>query len=226
MSGLIPTEVQQCQKLFELRLSDNSLTGHIPLELGTLTELQVILDLSSNNLSGEIPESLGNLMKLERLNLSNNHLQGQIPPSLGKLSSLDSLDVSYNLLQGQLPSSFSSFPLSNFLGNKRLCGPPLARCSGSSRGRGKWLSKAEVDAIIFAIVFTTSVICLVMIYIMLRIWSTWRKVAVSNNEGIGNEIKEQDQEKWLGYGNEKQKGGYSKMNPENMPPSPDKQLFT
>ncbi|KAI3997687.1 hypothetical protein MKX01_040660 [Papaver californicum] len=45
-------------KLYTLRLSENSLVGEIPSELGNLNDLQEMLDLSSNSLSGEIPSSL------------------------------------------------------------------------------------------------------------------------------------------------------------------------
>ena len=67
----IPSSIKNCEKLYDLRLSDNSLTGSIPVEIGKIGNLQVMLDLSGKFLSGSIPFSLGDLMMLEVLNLSN-----------------------------------------------------------------------------------------------------------------------------------------------------------
>jgi hypothetical protein len=192
-SGSIPSRIQQCKKLFELRLSKNALTGQIPVELGGLTELQVILDLSGNQLSGKIPFSLGNLVKLERLNLSFNQLKGEIPISLEKLTSLHMLNLSINHLQGRIPSTFSGFPPSSFMGNdNKLCGPPLLSCSAVTSKEKNELTKTQVAGIIVGIVFTATVVCLVMLYAMLRIWCNWRKVVISNSDN-------RDEEKWI-YG--------------------------
>lgn len=52
---------------FEHRnLRHNSLSGDIPLALGTLIDLQV-LDLAENKLEGPIPESFSNLTSLSYL---------------------------------------------------------------------------------------------------------------------------------------------------------------
>ena len=59
-------------------LGDNQLTGEIPSELGSLTNL-THLRLDGNQLSGEIPSELGRLMKLEVLYLSGNLLTGCVP---------------------------------------------------------------------------------------------------------------------------------------------------
>jgi hypothetical protein len=212
LSGSIPSTIQQCKKLYELRLSENFFTGSIPSELGWLTELQVILDLSKNLLSGEIPSSLGNLLKLERLNLSCNQLQGEVPPSLEKLTSLHMLNLSNNHLQGQLPPTFSGFPLSSFLGNAKLCGPPLATCSESVGQVKKQLSETEVVGIIVAIVFTSTVICLVMLCIMWRIWCHWREVSISSSDDGGIEQKREDGKRVYGDKKIRRNGEYWKVN--------------
>ena len=65
----------------------NELSGEIPVELGNLTNLQ-LLYLWGNELSGEIPAELGNLTSLLYLFLGLNELSGAIPAELGNLTSL------------------------------------------------------------------------------------------------------------------------------------------
>ena len=49
------------------------------------------LELGYNQLSGNIPTELGSLSNLEHLSLSNNHLSGNIPAELGNLSLMSAL---------------------------------------------------------------------------------------------------------------------------------------
>ena len=55
-------------RVSRLVLWNNNLTGEVPRELGSLTNLE-LLALRANNLSGEIPRELGNLMNLEGIRL-------------------------------------------------------------------------------------------------------------------------------------------------------------
>ena len=93
-----------------LLLSDNSLTGPIPPELGSLANLGA-LALTANDLSGPIPPELGNLANLQGLYLDSNSLSGSIPPELGGLSSLRWLYINGNPLSGPLPLELSALPL-------------------------------------------------------------------------------------------------------------------
>ena len=54
--------------------------------------------LHNNQLSGEIPSELGSLSNLEWLWLQRNQLSGEIPAELGSLSNLERLDLSDNQL--------------------------------------------------------------------------------------------------------------------------------
>ena len=54
--------------------------------------LRYSLELPNNALSGEIPAELGSLSNLESLNLSNNDLSGEIPAELASLSNLTDLE--------------------------------------------------------------------------------------------------------------------------------------
>ncbi|KAI3997686.1 hypothetical protein MKX01_040659, partial [Papaver californicum] len=99
---------------------------------------------------------------------------------------------------------FSQFPPNSFLGNAKLCGAPLSPCSRSVGLVRKSLSDTAVAGIVVAIVFTSTMICLTMLYIMLRIRCNWRRVSISNSDGsTGDEFKK-GEEKWV-YGNDHQK---------------------
>ena len=75
-----------------LKLSGHGLSGEIPAELGSLTELGALL-LQDNQLSGLIPAELGNLSNLERLYLAGNQLTGCIPDGLRKVRESDLSDL-------------------------------------------------------------------------------------------------------------------------------------
>ncbi len=66
-------------------------------------ERVVDLELEENNLSGRVPPELVNLTSLEGMYFNDNKLTGEILPELGSLSNLDSLDLAYNDLMGEIP---------------------------------------------------------------------------------------------------------------------------
>ncbi|XP_024382535.1 uncharacterized protein [Physcomitrium patens] len=87
-----------------LTLSGRGLNGTIlPDTLGALSSLQ-FLDLSNNLLSGEIPLDIYNLSSLSFIRLAQNRLTGGLSPMVSKLVQLATLDISQNLLSGPLPS--------------------------------------------------------------------------------------------------------------------------
>ena len=104
LSGSIPSQIGNLSQLKELLLHYNQLTGSIPSQLGNLSQLYWLL-LSFNQLSGSIPISFDGLSNLEWLNLSSNQLSGSIPSQLGNLTKLKELELSYNQLSGCIPSS-------------------------------------------------------------------------------------------------------------------------
>ena len=104
LSGEIPAELGSLTNLGLLSLLSNDLSGEIPPELGSLSNLRR-LRLYGNELSGEIPAELGSLSNLKWLQLSNNELSGEIPAELGSLSNLQNLSLHDNELSGCVPSS-------------------------------------------------------------------------------------------------------------------------
>ena len=122
-----------------LNLSNRGLTGEIPSEIGTLTNL-TSLNLSDNSLTGSIPPEMGYLIKLTSLNLSGNSLTGSIPSEVGNLTNLNKLRLSDNQLSGIIPEEicdltnltwyttyFLDFTPRSSVGNNQLC-PPYPSC--------------------------------------------------------------------------------------------------
>ena len=75
-----------------LWLNRNELSGQIPSELGSLTNL-ARLYFNGNQLTGEIPAELGNLEDLEELYLRDNRLSGCIPAGLQEVPRNDLYDL-------------------------------------------------------------------------------------------------------------------------------------
>ncbi len=107
LSGNLPAELGSLSNLRQIRLYNNNLTGNIPPQLGNLTYL-IDLRLQFNQLTGTIPDELGNLSYLWMLWLSDNQLSGGIPSSLGNLGNLRWLFLWNNQLSGNIPPELGS----------------------------------------------------------------------------------------------------------------------
>ena len=112
LSGKVPPELGSLSNLRLLQLPDNQLSGDIPPELGNLSNL-TFLTLFGNQLSGDIPPELGSLPYLDYLGLSGNQLSGEIPAELGNLSNLTGLELHDNQLSGEMPPELGN--LSNLV---------------------------------------------------------------------------------------------------------------
>ena len=127
LSGEIPPELGSLSNLQHLFLFRNELSGEIPPELGSLSNLQGLY-LTDNELSGEIPPEMGSLANLRLLAIDGNQLSGEIPPELGSLANLKNLYLSDNELSGEIPPELGT--LANletlFLSGNQLSGeiPP------------------------------------------------------------------------------------------------------
>jgi hypothetical protein len=108
LTGEIPPELANLPNLYKLNLSQNLFSGNIPPEFGRMKNLQ-FLDVSMNSLNGSIPQELGNCTGLLSLLVNHNSLSGELPTTLGNLGNLQILlDVSNNKLTGELPGQLGN----------------------------------------------------------------------------------------------------------------------
>lgn len=107
ITGQIPPEIGNLKKLINLELSHNYITGHIPLEITQLTNLWQ-LELYNNLLSGTIPPGFGKLNKLANFDASTNQLQGNLS-EIRFLTGLVSLQLFQNNFSGDVPLEFGHF---------------------------------------------------------------------------------------------------------------------
>ncbi|KAL4653715.1 hypothetical protein ACB092_01G325500 [Castanea dentata] len=106
------------QNLVRLDLSNMTLWGSIPHEIGTLSKLtyldlsnnylEVTFNISYNSISGFIPKEVGNLKSLLKLYLGANAFIGPIPSSLGNLTNLVTLSLISNQISSFIPSSLGT----------------------------------------------------------------------------------------------------------------------
>ncbi|KAL5723251.1 LRR receptor-like serine/threonine-protein kinase rpk2 [Ranunculus cassubicifolius] len=97
----------KCDKMsgLVLNISNNQLSGPIPLEIGSMCRYLKLLDVSGNQIVGSLPESLGDLEFLDTLDLSRNKLDGPLPAGLSRLKGLKYLSFAGNNLSGGIPST-------------------------------------------------------------------------------------------------------------------------
>ena len=105
--------------------SFNNLTGHLPIEIGDLTELQKLVPGNNLGLSGVIPEEIGNLQNLRLLGIGNCALIGTIPNSIGNCALIKNLSLRENNLTDPIPPEIGNLDSLKFLDlhDNQLSGP-------------------------------------------------------------------------------------------------------
>merc|ERR1712127_969253 len=87
-----------------LHLFDNSFSGIVSEEIGTLKDL-TFLRAQNNVLSGYIPYGLESLKKLRQVYLYQNQIYGPIPVLIGDMEDLEDLRLHENEMTGVIPES-------------------------------------------------------------------------------------------------------------------------
>ncbi|XP_072952059.1 receptor-like protein EIX2 [Typha angustifolia] len=126
ISGVLPSTLEFLSAAYEINLNSNQFHGGVPKLMMSLQ----VLDLSNNSITGTVPLSMCNqVQSLEILDLSHNRLSGQLPQCLtsrksfradhGDLtligSKLSIVSFSNNSLSGEFPLFFRSCQYLNFL---------------------------------------------------------------------------------------------------------------
>ncbi|MFK5878807.1 MAG: T9SS type A sorting domain-containing protein [Flavobacteriaceae bacterium] len=112
-------------RVTQINLGSNNLTGSLPTEIGNFTEL-THLWVWSNQLTGNIPPEIGNLSNLIEMDLSPNTFSGSIPTEIGNLTNLEVLWLNQNGLSGSIPTSFQNLTNLRELYLIGSAGPPYS----------------------------------------------------------------------------------------------------
>mmetsp|Transcript_16431 Transcript_16431/g.40125 ORF Transcript_16431/g.40125 Transcript_16431/m.40125 type:complete len:261 (+) Transcript_16431:5102-5884(+) len=110
LTGAIPGQsLLKFKNLTGILLQENTLTGQLPAQLGSLTKLSR-LSLGGNALVGSIPTQIANLPRLEIFDLWGNQLTGVVP-SFGRNDGfLSFFDIEDNLIVGSLAGILQALP--------------------------------------------------------------------------------------------------------------------
>ncbi|KAJ7961074.1 Leucine-rich receptor-like protein kinase family protein [Quillaja saponaria] len=89
-------------------LSENNLSGAIPVGFFQQCGSLRVISFAKNNLTGKIPDSLSSCWTLAAVNFSSNQLSGRLPSGMWFLRGLQSFDLSDNLLEGEIPAGIGN----------------------------------------------------------------------------------------------------------------------
>ncbi|CAL9751738.1 unnamed protein product [Musa acuminata subsp. burmannicoides] len=190
LTGEVPKEILSIPTLsIFINVSNNSLVGSLPSELGNLKSIETI-DVSNNRLSGEVPGSITGCQVLQNLymqrnffrgsidvfdqlkglrvlDISSNNFSGHIPDLLGRPRSMTYLNLSYNDLDGEVPEDgiFGNASAFSVVGNSKLCGgiPELRLPSCTSQKKSSSSVKLiATTSVVGGILFVTFLISLLV----------------------------------------------------------------
>ncbi|CAN6566856.1 unnamed protein product [Malus baccata var. baccata] len=110
LNGTISSLICNLTSLQLLDLSDNNMSGMLPLCLGNLSGNLRVLFLRNNSFSGFLPELDTSTSSLRCIDVSHNQLRGQLPRSLGNCTTLEFINLSYNKFSDVFPFWLGALP--------------------------------------------------------------------------------------------------------------------
>ena len=114
LTGRLPTELGCLYRLRSLRLELNRLTGPIPSEISNMSSLEVFT-VHDNKLTGTLPPIVDGLEYLKIFGVHNNNLVGEIHAISGNLGRISFMDLSFNQFSGSMPKAFDNCSDSNYI---------------------------------------------------------------------------------------------------------------
>lgn len=125
--GLSCMETEEEMIITEIDLSENSLVGPLPSELGLLTGITSNFKMQQNALTGTIPTELGLLTGMESyFLLFSTDLTGEVPTELGMMTAMKKrFYLAANSLTGEIPSELGALRRIQdyfYLHNNEFCG--------------------------------------------------------------------------------------------------------
>ena len=135
LQGSLPSEifVTGFSSLEIMNFTNNSISGSIPISVGSMTSIKTFL-MSFNSLSGAL-EPIQTLNFLEEIRLVSNMLTGQIPSGLWLVTTLKAIYLDSNFLTGtSFPLNSSALSSLNSLRLIRLQNNDLSGCLPNNLG--------------------------------------------------------------------------------------------
>jgi len=111
LTGPVPEFLSKMPRLTIVDLASNELSGKLALSLPVhfaAQNLIEVFDVNNNDLGGYVSEEWGRIRSLRELGLGANRFTGDIPDELCNLSNLERLDLHENKLYSEIPESMAS----------------------------------------------------------------------------------------------------------------------
>ncbi|TPX66896.1 hypothetical protein CcCBS67573_g07684 [Chytriomyces confervae] len=115
LTGEIPASISNMIALEELYIGYNKLVGGIPSSIASLAPSLRIINMADNTLTGPLPTEWGTLSLLTQLHLQDNQFTGTIPSQYGRLLNMFDFELSNNKLSGPIPSELLALPSDAYL---------------------------------------------------------------------------------------------------------------
>ncbi len=109
LTGKLPATIGDLTECGVFYISVNGVGDTLPSQLGNMSSLSS-LSLRDNNFTGKLPSTLGNLSNLIKFYAEGNAFSDTIPGQLGNLPSLQYLDLGENQFEGSIPPNLGNLP--------------------------------------------------------------------------------------------------------------------